>query len=69
MADDPRKRTVQAGYDAMAEHYLAWGGEIEGDPRHRFLHEFARRLPDGARVLDLGCGAGIPSTKQLAERF
>ena len=60
MADDPRKRTVQAGYDAMAEHYLAWGGEIEGDPRHRFLHEFARRLPDGARVLDLGCGGGIP---------
>ncbi|MBI4172502.1 MAG: class I SAM-dependent methyltransferase [Actinobacteria bacterium] len=69
MADDPRKRTVQAGYDAMAEHYLVWGGEIEGDRRHRFLDEFARRLPDGARVLDLGCGAGIPTTKQLAGRF
>ena len=69
MAVDPRKRTVQAGYDAIADRYLAWGGEIEGDPRHRFLHELARRLRDGARVLDLGCGAGVPSTKQLAERF
>lgn len=66
---DPRKRTVQAGYDAMAEHYLAWGRAVEGDPRGRFLDEFVRRLRDGARVLDLGCGAGIPSTKQLAERF
>ena len=26
-------------------------------------------LPDGARVLDLGCGAGVPSTRRLAERF
>lgn len=66
---DPRKRTVQAGYDAMAEHYLAWDAAIEGDPRDRFLNEFAVRLRDGARVLDLGCGAGVPSTKQLADRF
>ena len=31
--------------------------------------ELARRLPSGSRVLDLGCGSGIPSTKTLAERF
>jgi SAM-dependent methyltransferase len=67
--DDPRKRAVQLGYDTIAEHYLNWGRRVEGDPRNRFLDEFARRLADGARVLDLGCGAGIPSTKALAERF
>lgn len=66
---DPRKRAVQLGYDAIAEHYLNWGRQVQGDPRERFLEEFARRLADGARVLDLGCGAGIPSTKALAERF
>lgn len=66
---DPRKKTVQAGYDAISERYLAWGGEIEGDPRERFLAELARRLPEKARVLDLGCGAGVPSTRALAERF
>ena len=26
-------------------------------------------LPDGAAVLDLGCGAGVPVTRWLAERF
>ena len=42
---------------------------MEGDPRDRFVEAFAKRLPDGARVLDLGCGAGLPSTRQLARRF
>jgi ubiquinone/menaquinone biosynthesis C-methylase UbiE len=62
---DPRKRTVQAGYDAMAAHYLAWDSAVVGDPRDRFVKELARRLRNGAAVLDLGCGAGVPSTKQL----
>jgi ubiquinone/menaquinone biosynthesis C-methylase UbiE len=66
---DSRKAIVQSGYDAMAERHLVWSQAIEGDPRDRFLNELARRLRDGARVLDLGCGAGVPSTKQLAERF
>jgi SAM-dependent methyltransferase len=66
---DPRKEIVEAGYDAMAERYLDWGRRVEGDPRARFLEEFSRRLPEGARVLDLGCGAGVPSTQLLAERF
>jgi ubiquinone/menaquinone biosynthesis C-methylase UbiE len=26
-------------------------------------------LPDGAAVIDLGCGAGVPTTARLAERF
>jgi trans-aconitate methyltransferase len=25
--------------------------------------------PDGGRLLDLGCGSGLPTTKLLAERF
>jgi len=66
---DPRKEIVEAGYDAIAEHYLNWGRRVQGAPRARFLKEFSRRLPDGARVLDLGCGAGVPSTQVLAKRF
>ena len=30
---------------------------------------FSSRLNDGARILELGCGAGVPDTKLLAERF
>jgi uridine kinase/predicted TPR repeat methyltransferase len=68
-AKDARKRVVEAGYDEMAERYLAWGGQVEGDPRGRFLEEFAALLPSEARVLELGCGAGVPSTQTLAEHF
>lgn len=67
--DDPRKRSVAAGYDRLAERYLAWGQAIRGDPRERMLERFADGLVDGARVLELGCGAGVPSTRWLAGRF
>jgi cyclopropane fatty-acyl-phospholipid synthase-like methyltransferase len=33
------------------------------------LAEFIRLTPTGARVLDLGCGSGIPSTRQLSRTF
>jgi SAM-dependent methyltransferase len=64
---DPRTAIVQAGYDAMAERYLGWGPTI-GEPRERMLDALLERLEPGARVLELGCGAGIPVTRRLAER-
>jgi len=67
--DDRRKRLVQAGYDAMARDFLEWGQGIHGSPRDRLLAELMARLPDQGRVLDLGCGSGEPSTKELAARF
>ena len=33
------------------------------------IAELIRRLPLEGRLLDLGCGSGVPSTKVLAERF
>ena len=63
------KMIVRAGYDEIAERYLTWSERVVNDPRARFTDELVRRLPKGARVLDLGCGAGIPSTRILAERF
>lgn len=66
---DREKKIVQKAYDEIAERYLSWAARVENDQRDRFFAELADRLPDGARVLDLGCGAGIPSTRLLAERF
>jgi ubiquinone/menaquinone biosynthesis C-methylase UbiE len=67
VADD-RKRTVEAGYDALAARFGEWGAKVEGDPWERFLEELASRLPAGARVLDLGCGNGAKISR-LADRF
>ena len=55
---DERKRTVQAAYDTLGPRFGEWNERVEGDPWERFLDELAARLPDGGRVLDLGCGNG-----------
>ncbi len=60
---------VAAGYDRIGGHYLGWMQQIEGDPRLTVLSELTTRLTEGARLLELGCGAGVPCTKLLAERF
>jgi ubiquinone/menaquinone biosynthesis C-methylase UbiE len=66
---DPRTRIVREGYDAMSDDFAAWRDRIVGDPRKRWREELASRLSDGARVLELGCGAGVPDALALAERF
>lgn len=66
---DDRKQIVAAGYDRLGDRYLRWAGEVAGDPRNRMLAAFAERLSTGARVLELGCGSGVPSTRALAQRF
>jgi SAM-dependent methyltransferase len=66
---DRRIEVVRRGYDDLGDRYLAWAAQIEDDPRERYVGELAKRLEPGARVLDLGCGPGGPSTKLLARRF
>ena len=65
---EAHRHTVEAGYDRMAEHYLA-GKDPEDPLALAALEELARDLPPGAAVLDLGCGAGVPVTRWLAGRF
>lgn len=69
MTNDHRTTIVAQGYDALGEEYAAWATRIVDDPRERMLDEFSVCMQPGARVLDLGCGTGLPSTKVLASRF
>jgi SAM-dependent methyltransferase len=62
---DP-KQVVAAGYDAMAERYLAWSGLRPSATRLRYLALADELIPAGADVLELGCGAGVPVTATLA---
>ena len=62
-------RIVERGYDEIADSFVEWRDRIVDDPRGWWLEQLVSRLGDGARVLELGCGAGIPDTRLLAERF
>ena len=61
------KDTVKAGYNSIAANYLATRSANSEDVR--LLDELIQRLPRGARVLDAGCGAGVPVTRILSQYF
>jgi ubiquinone/menaquinone biosynthesis C-methylase UbiE len=61
------KKTVKDGYNTIANRYLAERTRDSQDVR--LLDELMERLPDNAKVLDAGCGAGIPISQILSERF
>lgn len=63
---DP-KHTVRAGYERAADAYLA--DRPQTSPDIMALEQLTRRLANGALVLDAGCGAGVPVTQRLAERY
>ena len=66
---DSRTRIVEQGYDEIADSFVEWRDRIVDDPRLWWMNQLTSRLEEGARVLELGCGAGIPDTRLLAERF
>jgi len=66
---DPRTELVGKGYDAMADTWESWSAQVTDDPRREWLAKLAERLPDGAQVVELGCGNGTRETRELARRF
>jgi SAM-dependent methyltransferase len=65
MIDGP-KSLVASGYDLIAEAYLErYGRSAVRDDR---LRKLIALLPENARILDLGCGAGIPVAREIAAR-
>lgn len=54
------------GYERVAEEFLAHRGRAPSTGiGTREVRAWARELPRGAAVLDLGCGPGIPLTQVL----
>jgi 2-polyprenyl-3-methyl-5-hydroxy-6-metoxy-1,4-benzoquinol methylase len=64
---EAHRRTVESGYDRMAEQYLATK-DPEDPLALAAIEDLASHLPSNAMVLDLGCGAGVPVTRWLADR-
>jgi SAM-dependent methyltransferase len=65
MIESP-KSLVARGYDRIAETYLK--RYARSVVRDRWLGELVALLPEAARVLDLGCGAGVPVARELVAR-
>ncbi len=61
------KRIVADGYDAIADRFAKDRGS--GSTVGPWLYRLSKMLPTEARILDLGCGAGVPHTATLAQRF
>jgi SAM-dependent methyltransferase len=60
------QRVVFGGYDKVADAYLGRFGASA--VRQRWFERLVAGLPpSGGRVLDLGCGAGVPVARDLTE--
>lgn len=57
------------GYEGVAAEFLAGRGRAPSTGiGARHIREWARTLPPGAAVIDLGCGSGIPITRELVNQ-
>ncbi len=63
------KRVVRNCYDEISERFERFALEVRQDERKRYTRILMDRLKPGSRVLELGCGSGLPTTRQLAEQF
>jgi len=61
------KDTVRESYNTIADEYLAKRAKKSTDIA--LLDQFTKYLEPNAKVLDAGCGAGVPVAKILNERF
>jgi SAM-dependent methyltransferase len=67
LTDDP-KTIVERGYDAIADRFAAWQNEISDESRLRYLADLLELLPERPYVLEVGVGAGVQSSRILAEQ-
>lgn len=63
---DP-KTIVRHGYDLVSRAYRADDAD-EGEYAP-WLDILEKRIESGAKVLDLGCGCGVPVARRLARRY
>lgn len=57
---------IARGYDQVADEYAALESAEAPWPRLKRVRALAADLPQGSRILDVGCGNGLPATRELA---
>lgn len=66
-SDIEKRHLVARGYDQCAVTYFNWQRARKMPTEEAYLQKLLTRLKQGSRVLELGCGPGVPFTKMLAE--
>jgi SAM-dependent methyltransferase len=56
-------------YDALAPRYDSWSAAVMPDVRAAWARQLELVLDNGERVVELGCGTGVPVAKWIAARF
>lgn len=62
--EDDSTRLVRQGYDVLSYRYR--GDDADEGQYAPWLAALKERLPAGGRVLDVGCGCGVPVARSLA---
>lgn len=65
---DP-KQIVSSGYDVIASRYTEHAQKDPAGLRQRYARMVIDAVSEGASLLDLGCGSGLPVTLELARHF
>ncbi len=68
LGPEPAIEIVERGYDAIADRFAAWQKGITGSTRLERVEHLLELLPERPDVLELGIGAGVRSSRLLAER-
>lgn len=64
-ADTDPVELVRSGYNKLSRHYRGDDdAAVEYEPWHAGLED---RLPAHAKVLDIGCGCGVPVARRLTK--
>jgi len=60
-----KSEIVRRGYNRIAEKYHE---ERDLYKSNALLRKFSKRVPKGSKVIELGCGAGVPVAKFLVDK-
>jgi SAM-dependent methyltransferase len=65
-SDDEVAAIVREGYDTIADRYLASMRTTEtNDPRSEWVDRLLASMQPESRIIDIGCGPGVPTAAQL----